>query len=351
MSGVCVSTAELVPSVTRALFRTLPKPIVTRQMHVLGFQSSFSEFNKSNAGLFQEIGPTFNNGCLRQTWRAFATASSDLYAMLGVERKATTAEIKKAYYQKAKTCHPDLHPNDPGAVVRFRELSEAYSVLSDATKRSSYDRGGFRPFGSQQQNGAPRGSSRQGSSTGQQYQQYRPYTDADARSAFESLFADAAIVGEFVKTYAQGVGSDLANAASATAAGNFGEAGSIIAKRPFLFGSMIPVALIVRFPQLILAAGVPILRILLPFLTANPRYTLELGNTLWREIVKTAQSETEREKRILQEKSTEASSKSSQSSSSSSEQSSSKSSSSSSSSSSSGTSDTSTESSRRKRKF
>ena len=66
----------------------------------------------------------------------------DYYATLGVARKATDQDIRRAYRRLARTCHPDLHPNDPAAEARFKQISEAYEVLSDPQKRQKYDRFG-----------------------------------------------------------------------------------------------------------------------------------------------------------------------------------------------------------------
>ncbi len=65
--------------------------------------------------------------------------SRNLYEILGVPSNATPEEIKQAYRKKAKECHPDTNPDDPNAEHRFKELSEAYAVLSDANKRRQYD--------------------------------------------------------------------------------------------------------------------------------------------------------------------------------------------------------------------
>lgn len=64
----------------------------------------------------------------------------DYYALLGVARNASQAEIKKAYRKLAQQHHPDATKGDKGAEERFKEISAAYDVLSDETKRKEYDR-------------------------------------------------------------------------------------------------------------------------------------------------------------------------------------------------------------------
>ncbi len=70
-------------------------------------------------------------------------AKRDYYQVLGVDKKASAEDIKKAYRKLAKECHPDLHPNDKTAEERFKELNEANEVLSDPDKRARYDQFGF----------------------------------------------------------------------------------------------------------------------------------------------------------------------------------------------------------------
>ncbi|MBB1510108.1 molecular chaperone DnaJ [Tessaracoccus sp. MC1756] len=68
--------------------------------------------------------------------------SKDYYAILGVERDATPEGIKKAYRRRAMKVHPDVAHEDAEAAEKFKELSEAYEVLSDPNKRAVFDRGG-----------------------------------------------------------------------------------------------------------------------------------------------------------------------------------------------------------------
>lgn len=66
--------------------------------------------------------------------------SRNYYEILEVSRNATTEEIKEAYRRLARQYHPDLHPDNPRAEERFKEICQAYSVLSDSVQRSLYDR-------------------------------------------------------------------------------------------------------------------------------------------------------------------------------------------------------------------
>ncbi|MEJ7623886.1 MAG: molecular chaperone DnaJ [Pyrinomonadaceae bacterium] len=92
-------------------------------------------------------------------------AKKDYYNILGVKKDAKADEIKKAYRRLARQHHPDVNPNDKGSEDKFKELQEAYDVLSDEKKRKVFDRFGYyadnldadSPFSSGARGGAPAG--------------------------------------------------------------------------------------------------------------------------------------------------------------------------------------------------
>ncbi len=73
----------------------------------------------------------------------------DYYEVLGVPRNADAPTLKRAYRERALQYHPDQNPNNPDAEARFKELTEAYAVLSDPDKRANYDRRGFAADGAE----------------------------------------------------------------------------------------------------------------------------------------------------------------------------------------------------------
>lgn len=106
----------------------------------------------------------------------------DYYATLGVSRTATEKDIKTAYRKLAKKYHPDANPNNPQAEAKFKEINEAYEVLSDQKKRAMYDR-----FGTVDPQGFPGGT---GGRSGPFTYTYTTSTagDEDFSSIFETLF-------------------------------------------------------------------------------------------------------------------------------------------------------------------
>src|SRR5919205_2009405 len=87
-------------------------------------------------------------------------ARRDYYDLLGVPRSASEKEIRQAYRKLARQYHPDLNPNDKQAEARFKEIGQAYEVLSDADKRKLYDRWGpdFEKYEAARKAGAGAGS-------------------------------------------------------------------------------------------------------------------------------------------------------------------------------------------------
>ncbi len=82
--------------------------------------------------------------------------AKDLYATLGVSRSAPADEIRRVYKRKVKELHPDLHPGDTAKADAFKQVSAAYEILGDETRRRQYDRGEI------DEQGAPRGFARAG---------------------------------------------------------------------------------------------------------------------------------------------------------------------------------------------
>lgn len=105
----------------------------------------------------------------------------DYYEVLGVSKNATTQEIKSAFRKKAKEFHPDLNKDNPDAAEKFKEAQEAYSVLSDESKRKMYDQYGHAGVGA---GGAA------GSGFGGGYSQGFDAGDFDFGDIFDSIFGN-----------------------------------------------------------------------------------------------------------------------------------------------------------------
>src|SRR5258706_8281944 len=83
------------------------------------------------------------------------STKQDYYELLGVSRKAPQKEIRQAYRKLARKYHPDLNPGDKSSEEKFKQVQEAYDVLSDAKKRQMYDQFGFETPGA---GGMPEGA-------------------------------------------------------------------------------------------------------------------------------------------------------------------------------------------------
>lgn len=116
------------------------------------------------------------------------SGEKDYYKVLGVDRKATADQIRKAYRSLARKYHPDVN-KDADAATRFAEVQEAYEVLSDAQKRKVYDRYGHAGVGVGQ---GPGGFGRGGGWTASDFGGGRgPFDAADFASAFQDIFGRA----------------------------------------------------------------------------------------------------------------------------------------------------------------
>ena len=114
----------------------------------------------------------------------------DYYAILGVGRSASEKEIKQGYRRLARKYHPDVNPGNKSAEARFKEVNEAYEVLSDPGKRQKYDRFGDKWQYAEQFTKAGRGAQRD-SSRGGTYTTPEFGDLGDLGSIFENLFRDS----------------------------------------------------------------------------------------------------------------------------------------------------------------
>lgn len=114
----------------------------------------------------------------------------DYYKVLGLNKSATTAEIKKAYRKLARKHHPDVNPNDKTAEHKFKEINEANEVLSDPEKRKKYDK-----YGKDWQHGDAYDQAQRQQQSQRQYQQQGSggfgggnFSEGDFSDFFESMF-------------------------------------------------------------------------------------------------------------------------------------------------------------------
>jgi molecular chaperone DnaJ len=95
-----------------------------------------------------------------------SATTKDYYQLLGVPESASSADVKKAYRRLAKKYHPDANANDPQAADRFKEIGEAYAILSDDAKRKQYDTMRRNPFAGYGFGGGRPGAARPGAGAG-----------------------------------------------------------------------------------------------------------------------------------------------------------------------------------------
>jgi curved DNA-binding protein len=112
----------------------------------------------------------------------------DYYKILGINKDATTEDIKKAYRKLARQHHPDLNPNDKEAHKKFQQINEANEVLSDPEKRKKYDQYGKDWQHAEQFEQARQSQGRQRG--GQWEQSFGDYGESDFSDFFESMFGN-----------------------------------------------------------------------------------------------------------------------------------------------------------------
>jgi curved DNA-binding protein len=122
----------------------------------------------------------------------------DYYQTLGVEKKASESEIKRAYRNLAKKHHPDRNPGDKKAEEKFKEINEAYQVLSDSEKRARYDQLGSAYGDWQQQGGGPGGFN---------WDEWRSAPRGNVRVGnLDDLFGEGGGFSDFFRTIFGGLG-------------------------------------------------------------------------------------------------------------------------------------------------
>jgi len=117
----------------------------------------------------------------------------DYYKILGIEKKASAAEIKSAYRKLARKYHPDLNPNDTDAKKNFQQINEANEVLSDPEKRKKYDKYGKDWKQAEQFENANQNQEQQSDYRGQRYS--RAQSGGDFSDFFESMFGGSSNAG------------------------------------------------------------------------------------------------------------------------------------------------------------
>jgi curved DNA-binding protein len=135
-------------------------------------------------------------------------AFKDYYEVLGIARDASEKDVRRAFRAAAAKHHPDRNPDDPAAEERFKEINEAYTVLSDPEKRAIYDRYG-------REGPAPGGFAGGGFARGGPvYTNVRPEDMAGFSDFFRSLFGGAAGEGAFDSTGGTPFGTPFGRAAA-----------------------------------------------------------------------------------------------------------------------------------------
>jgi len=128
------------------------------------------------------------------------TAKKDYYELLGVSKSASEADLKKAFRKMARKYHPDINPGDKTSEQKFKEINEAYEVLSDAKKRQQYDQFGHAAF----EQGFAQGA---GTGPGQGFEGFARGAGFSGGQGFEDIFGN--IFGERARPSGPAKGEDI----------------------------------------------------------------------------------------------------------------------------------------------
>lgn len=181
---------------------------------------------------------------------------ADHYAVLGVHRQATEAEIKKAYRSLARQHHPDANPDDAAAEARFKEVANAYEVLADPDRRARYDRFGDDGLGA---NGGQAGQNPFGAGLGDLFETFfgggspfgrssgptGPPRGEDLETVLEVDLAQAVFGGEQTVTVRTAVACEPCEASGAepgsgtSTCGECGGSGQVQRVRQSILGQMV----------------------------------------------------------------------------------------------------------------
>ena len=131
----------------------------------------------------------------------------DYYKILGIEKKSTQADIKKAYRKLARKYHPDLNPNDKDSEKKFKEINEANEVLSDTENRKKYDKYGKDWKHADEFDKAQR--QKQQSRNRYQDQPSSKFSESEYSDFFESMFGGGRTRGENIKFKGQDFHAEL----------------------------------------------------------------------------------------------------------------------------------------------
>ena len=212
-------------------------------------------------------------------FRCLSIFTQDYYAVIGVSKTASQAEIKKEYFRKAKQYHPDLNPNDKTAVKKFQELATAYETLGNPQKRKEYDRLGYRQYA-------------QHTAQGQHYASGR-----DANDVFNDVYKDFEIIQWAWNDYITETKEDFVYACQEADRNNWTPMYDVAkANGAILLGIVVPVAVLLRMPAAVAVA----MRFIVPVISSIGVGIIRSGNSgvfaayLWKKIVEIARNRKKR---------------------------------------------------------